>query len=56
MLEDAKFALQFQSPAGLPDAIAERMPAEADSAAEPVAGSGEDDDGNIVTLDAFRKK
>ena len=50
---DAKFALQFQSPAGLPDAIAERGASEPNDDAEV---AGEDGDGNIVTLDTFRKK
>ena len=54
---DAKFALQFQSPAGLPDPIAERAAEAApDPAAEADADADETGDGNIVTLDAFRKK
>jgi hypothetical protein len=53
---DAKFALQFQSPPGLPDAIADRAQSEPDDGPEPDAETAKDDDGNIVTLDAFRKK
>ena len=50
---DAKFALQFQSPAGLPDAMSARVAGAPDQAAEAGDQGGE---GNIVALDTFRKK
>lgn len=50
---DAKFALQFQSPPGLSDTITERAASVPEDDKAPAAEGG---DGNIVTLDAFRKK
>ncbi len=52
---DAKFALQFQNPEGLSEAIGERVASAPDDGAE-AAADGDGGDGNIVTLDTFRKK
>jgi len=53
---DAKFALQFQSPVGLSDAIGEHAASAPADEAHAVADSDGDGDGNIVALDTFRKK
>lgn len=52
---DAKFALQFQNPAGLPEASGGRADPGAATRGD-TAGDGDGGDANIVALDAFRKK